>query len=295
MIKVLPWKLTFSAFIAFASLLCFVSAARADVILEAPSTSVIGQPFFITLEVSGEEISDVRVNWQGHEALLAPRQTQEGTKYSALLGSDIKNAKAGAASLRISFNAREREEILHSIKLKARKYPSEKLKVAPTMVIPPKELSQRLDREAKLSRSAIQSNNPGFSPPAPLVRPVPGIFTSVYGKSRYFNGELRSRHGGIDFRAKEGTPVRVAADGTVALTGEKFYFAGNCVYVDHGAGLVSFYGHLSKINVKNGDKVKAGDVIGLSGKTGRITGPHLHFSLSWRGEFLDPESLLPPQ
>ena len=101
-------------------------------------------------------------------------------------------------------------------------------------------------------------------------------------------------------RAKTGTPVKAAADGVVTLAAD-FYFAGRCVYIDHGAGFTTFYCHLSEIRVKAGDEVKAGETIALSGSSGtialsgssgRVTGPHLHFSTAWRGIFFDPEPLL---
>ena len=225
--------------------------------------------------------------------MLAPEDTGSGQRFSVLTGTDLKNAKPGASPLFVTFTAgSKREKIEHSIKLSARKYPVEKLSVAPSKVTPPKELSERIAREARLGRAAMQSDSAGQAPKLPLVRPVPGSYSSVYGKSRYFNGEFRGRHGGVDMRAKEGTPVKAAADGTVVLAGNNFWFAGNCVYIDHGAGFVTFYGHMSKINVKKGDMVKAGDILGLSGKTGRVTGPHLHFSTAWRGEFFDPAELM---
>lgn len=276
-----------------AVLITAVPPSAADVTVGAPAAAGIGQPFVVTVEVTGEEISDVRLFWQGHESPLAPEDTGGGQRYSALVGTDLKNAKPGANPLTVAFNSGgKREKIAHSITLSARKYPIEKLTVAPAKVTPPKELSERIAREAKLGRAAMQSNSAGRAPELPLARPVPGSFSSVYGKSRYFNGEFRGRHGGVDMRAREGTPVRAAADGAVVLAGNNFWFAGNCVYLDHGAGLVTFYGHLSKINVKKGDLVKAGEILGLSGKTGRVTGPHLHFSAAWRGEFFDPAELL---
>lgn len=94
--------------------------------------------------------------------------------------------------------------------------------------------------------------------------------------------------------AREGTPVREAADGVVVLVGS-FWFAGNCVYVDHGAGLITFYCHLSRVSVRKDDEVKTGAELGLSGKTGRVTGPHLHFSTIWRGQFFDPISIMEKQ
>lgn len=277
-----------------AALTLFVRPSAADITVSAPASADIGQGFVVSMEVSGEEISDVRINWQGHEGKMSPRKGASGTEYSVLIGSDLKNAKAGNAPLVITFNnaAGTREKISHTVKLNTHKYPSEKLSVESSKVTPPAEVSKKIARETEMGRAAIQSNSPGHAPKLPLVRPVPGILTSVYGKSRYFNGAFRGRHGGADMRAKEGTPVKAAADGVVVLAGDNFYFAGNCVYIDHGAGFVTFYGHLSKINVKKGDLVKAGTVIGLSGNTGRVTGPHLHFSTVWRGEYFDPAPLM---
>lgn len=282
-----------SAMILCGLLMTAAAPAGADVTLGAPALAEIGQPFVVTVEVAGEEISDLRLSWQGHESLLSPEEAEGGQRYSVLAGTDLKNARPGPNPLTVSFSAGgKREKIEHLIKLSPRKYPVEKLTVAPSKVTPPKELSERIAREAKLGRAAMQSNSAGGAPKLPLVRPVPGGFSSVYGKSRYFNGEFRGRHGGVDMRAKEGTPVKAAADGIVVLAGNNFWFAGNCVYLDHGAGLVTFYGHMSKVNVKKGDRIKAGDILGLSGRTGRVTGPHLHFSAAWRGEFFDPAGLM---
>ena len=282
-----------SAMILCGLLMTAAAPAGADVTLGAPALAEIGQPFVVTVEVTGEEISDLRLSWQGHESLLSPEEAEGGQRYSVLTGTDLKNAKPGQNPLTVSFSAGgKREKIEHLIKLSPRKYPVEKLTVAPSKVTPPKELSERIAREAKLGRAAMQSNSAGGAPKLPLVRPVPGGFSSVYGKSRYFNGEFRGRHGGVAMRAKEGTPVKAAADGIVVLAGNNFWFAGNCVYLDHGAGLVTFYGHMSKVNVKKGDRIKAGDILGLSGRTGRVTGPHLHFSAAWRGEFFDPAGLM---
>lgn len=280
----------FSAALLLALLLTAASAS-ADITVEAPSDAEIGQPFTVSVIVSGESLSDVKIAWQGKEAGLAPR---EDGNYSALLGTDLKNAKAGKSELKISFrsNGGAEESISHMINLASHKYPVEKLTVPPSKVTPPKEQAERIAREANLGRSAIQSDSAGSAPKLPLARPVPGSYSSVYGKSRYFNGEFRGRHGGVDMRAAVGTPVKAAAEGVVVLAGENFWFAGNCIYIDHGAGFVTFYGHLSKINVKKGERVKAGDIIALSGKTGRVTGPHLHFSTVWRGEYFDPAPLL---
>ena len=100
--------------------------------------------------------------------------------------------------------------------------------------------------------------------------------TSPFGNQRLFNGQVTSFHNGIDFRAQTGTQLHAAADGKI-LIAENLFYSGNHISIDHGAGVVTTYSHLSKIMVKVGDQVKLGDVIGLVGGTGRVTGPHLHW------------------
>lgn len=259
--------------------------------IKAPDSAQIGQPLVVEIFAPKQAVN-FKISWQGKEAFLhsAPKESYQLCR--TILGTDLKNAKPGSNVIRVSCEIDGIPwETEKKITLKKKDYPSEKLTVAPKMVNPPKDQMERIAKEGKLASAAIQTNTPGFAPRLPLVRPVPGILTSVYGKSRYFNNELRSRHGGIDMRAAVGTPIKSAADGKVVLTGD-FWFAGKCVYIDHGAGLISFYGHMSKLQTEKGRTVKAGETIGLSGQTGRVTGPHLHFSLVWRGEYFDPEPLI---
>jgi murein DD-endopeptidase MepM/ murein hydrolase activator NlpD len=96
---------------------------------------------------------------------------------------------------------------------------------------------------------------------------------------------------GLDFHATVGTTVRAANRGTVILA-RNLYFEGNCVFIDHGQGLMTLYFHLSEMKVKEGDKVDSGTIVGLSGNTGRVTAPHLHFAVRWQGVYLDPQTLL---
>lgn len=261
------------------------------VTVRSPETAGVGKPFLVSVQVP-KGASDITLEWLGKKTQLKPEEKNDALVCAAIIGTDLKNTKAGTQTLTVSYTIDGLElQVERAIKLDVVEYPSEKLAVEPKMVTPPKDQSERIAREAKLGSEAMQSNTPGTAPILPLVRPVPGVLTSVYGKSRYFNGQLRGRHGGIDMRAAEGTPIKAVADGTVVLTGD-FWFGGRCVYIDHGAGLVSFYGHMSKVQTEKGKQVKAGDVIGLSGKTGRVTGPHLHFGIAWRGEYFDPEPLI---
>lgn len=274
---------------AAALITLLAGGASADVTVKAPSEVVTGRPFLVRVEARGESLSSVKLSWLGQEA---PLSVGADGVYSALLGSDVKGTEPGKTELAVTFrsNGGDPERIAHIVKLLPHSYPAEKLTVAPSKAAPPKKEAERIKREAGLGRAALMSTRAGYAPSLPLTRPVPGVFTSHYGKSRWFNGKFSGRHGGVDMRAKVGTPVKAAADGVVTLAGD-FYFAGKCVYLDHGAGLTTFYCHLSEISVKAGDEVKSGQTVALSGKSGRVTGPHLHFSIAWRGLFFDPEPL----
>jgi murein DD-endopeptidase MepM/ murein hydrolase activator NlpD len=170
-------------------------------------------------------------------------------------------------------------------------YPIERLEVEEKYVAPPKAALERIEREkARVARLWTLATPRRFT--LPLAAPLATLPTaSRFGSRRIFNNEPRSPHGGADFSAKPGTAVFAPADGTVALAEEQ-YFAGNAIYIDHGDGLISMTFHLSEIGVANGADVKRGEPIGKVGATGRVTGPHLHFAVRWRGARVDPELLL---
>jgi murein DD-endopeptidase MepM/ murein hydrolase activator NlpD len=121
--------------------------------------------------------------------------------------------------------------------------------------------------------------------------PVTAAPTDSFGTRRIFNGKLASIHKGMDFRAATGTPVRAGNSGVVVLA-RPLYYEGNCVIIDHGLGLFTLSMHLSRIKVREGQRVLTGDRLGLSGATGRVTGPHLHWAVRWQGANLDPAKLL---
>ncbi|GAA6135650.1 peptidoglycan DD-metalloendopeptidase family protein [Oceaniserpentilla sp. 4NH20-0058] len=125
-----------------------------------------------------------------------------------------------------------------------------------------------------------------------FIKPVDGPYSSPFGLKRFFNGEPRNPHSGLDIAAPTGTPILSPSRGKVVLTGD-FFFNGNAVYVDHGQGLISMFCHLSEIEVEIGDTLKKGQPIGKVGATGRVTGPHLHWSVSLNNARIDPMLLLP--
>lgn len=172
-------------------------------------------------------------------------------------------------------------------------YPMERLTVAPRFGAPPDSaLLERQRREA--ARAAAVSRAAHQTPrlfTEPFLPPRASRITSGFGGGRTFNGTVTGRHLGTDYQGAVGAPVRAANRGVVRIV-DAFYLGGNVVYLDHGAGLVTAYLHLSTQRVAEGDTVQRGDVIGEVGATGRVTGPHLHLIVRYGSVTVDPESLL---
>lgn len=166
--------------------------------------------------------------------------------------------------------------------------------VAQKYVSPSPEDMKRIAEEARLIRQARERRTVAGDFAGGFIWPVTGPITGVYGSQRVFNGEPRAPHLGVDIAAPRGTPVHAAADGIVALAGPDLFFNGNVMILDHGLGLTTVYAHFSEFAVKEGERVKQGQVIGKVGATGRVTGPHLHWGANWSGVGVDPQLLVGP-
>jgi murein DD-endopeptidase MepM/ murein hydrolase activator NlpD len=157
---------------------------------------------------------------------------------------------------------------------------NEIIKVSKSKVILSKKDKQRNKKEySKVFKNVYSVINPKnliFN--SNFQNPIKSKITSAYGNARVYNGKTKSYHSGVDFRAKVGTKIYASNDGVVALSMDRFYL-GKVVYIDHGRGAYSYYCHLSKINVKKNQLIKKGQLIGLSGKSGRVTAPHLHYAM----------------
>tara|TARA_Y100001960_G_scaffold277094_1_gene307659 strand:- start:81 stop:911 length:831 start_codon:yes stop_codon:yes gene_type:complete len=179
-------------------------------------------------------------------------------------------------------------------KVQKRKYKIQRIDGLPEKkVTPPKEVYERIKKENRLIADArnINSNLTFFK--NKFITPLENsIVTGVYGSQRILNGKPKWPHYGIDFAAKEGTKIKAMLAGTVTLVEPDLFYTGGTLIFDHGHGISTLYMHMQKINVKKGQKVKQGDIIGTVGSTGRSTGPHLDVRLNWFGTRLDPAVVL---
>ncbi len=173
-----------------------------------------------------------------------------------------------------------------------RRVPHERLRVAPEFAEPPDSLSERIRLEQELVQEVRQrAHETPRLWQAPFLRPRAGVVTSGFGVARVFNKVLRSRHWGVDFAGQRGDPVRASNRGVVALVAD-LYYSGTTILIDHGAGLVTGYFHLSRVLVVPGDTVATGQLIGLVGASGRVTRSHLHWFAAYGGITVDPLDLI---
>ena len=257
-----------------------------------PTSWDIGQAFAVSI-TSNVDYSKPVVTWKGRSISLTVEQGGAGKISYGLLGSDVRNTKPGDYEILFEFEqGGKKYKASGNIMLKERQYPQEKLTVSPKMVNPPKKELKRIQAESKAIGAALRTMTTARRWTTPPQPPLSNItLTSHYGFQRVYNGVPRSGHNGADIRAATGTKVLAPFAGTVILTGFHYY-AGGSVYIDSGNGVITAFFHLNEINVKKGDKVAKGQVVARSGSTGRVTGPHLHYSLILGGQFVDPIPLL---
>ncbi len=174
-----------------------------------------------------------------------------------------------------------------ALHVKKKAYPFETITVAPSKVKPNKKQQERTSREYKEAMKIYHTSTPKRYWKEAFIYPLQAKITSDFGTARMFNGSLKSFHSGTDFRAKTGTPIHATNDGIVVIAKNRYY-AGNSVVIDHGEGIYSCYYHLSALHVKLGERVKQGEQIGLSGATGRVSGPHLHYAMMIQGVQVNP-------
>jgi len=204
--------------------------------------------------------------------------------WRAVVGVPL-SAEAGPASVALA------DGTAYSFDVAEHAYLEEHLEVAQSYVSLSEENLARYQRERKVIDAALNNWRDVSLAEVALNSPVEGPRSSSFGKRRFFNDEPRNPHTGMDIAVPEGTPIAAPRGGVITGTGD-FYFNGNTVFIDHGQGLVTMYCHLSEIGVEKGQTVDIGETIGLVGKTGRVTGAHLHFGTYLNGNAVDPALLL---
>jgi murein DD-endopeptidase MepM/ murein hydrolase activator NlpD len=233
-------------------------------------------------------ISDVRARAFDRDL---PAFAVDARTWRILVGIDLEIAPRSYSVDIVATDHGSELRAAHRLVVVPRQFRTRRLTVDPAFVNPPREALDRIAREAAELNDLWSHSAATRLWTGAFMRPVPDEANSAFGTRSILNGEPRSPHSGADFNSATGTPIAAPNAGRVVLTGDR-YFTGNTVIIDHGLTLFSLFAHLSEIDVRAGDTVAAGDVIGKVGATGRVTGPHLHWSVRISGARIDPLSLL---
>jgi murein DD-endopeptidase MepM/ murein hydrolase activator NlpD len=226
------------------------------------------------------------VQFQKQRVLVA----RSGGIWNAVVGLPL-SMDAGEQQLDISVGSAARTL---AFRILPKEYEPQHLTLAnKRQVDPTQDDLKRIAREQTLSNRAFATWSEVLADDLRFDLPTSGRFSSAFGLRRFFNDQARAPHSGLDIAAPQGAPVLAPAAGTIIETGN-YFFNGNTVFIDHGQGLVSMYNHLSRIHVRKGARVARGQRIGLVGKTGRVTGAHLHWTVSLNNARVDPMLFLSP-
>lgn len=229
----------------------------------------------------GDAAQAPKATYDGKPVLVVKEQ---GVRWLAIVGVPL-TVKPGSQQL-VAKDASGSRTLSFAVGNK--KYPEQRITLKnQRQVNPNPDDLKRIDGELAEQLKAYRSFSPGTPSNLALDKPVAGPLSSKFGVRRFFNGEERNPHSGLDFAVPAGTPIKAPAAGKVILTGN-YFFNGNTVFVDHGQGFISMFCHMSKIDVKVGDAVPRGGVVGRVGSTGRATGPHMHWNVSLNDARVDP-------
>lgn len=208
------------------------------------------------------------------------------TDYGTVVFGIGRDAK-GVARLHVTPPGQAEQVV--TVEIRPRDWPIERVNgVPPKTVSPPPDIARRIAREQKKVTAARADSNQGLGFAEHFIWPVRGRISGRFGNQRVYNGTPGSAHSGMDIAVPTGTPVKAPASGTVVLAEPDMYLTGGTVLIDHGYGVGSNFLHLSKLDVAVGDSVAQGDIIGEVGATGRATGPHLHWGMTWFSTRIDP-------
>ncbi|QEE31085.1 M23 family metallopeptidase [Terriglobus albidus] len=251
-----------------------------------------GSPVLFTL-ILDRPATRVTATWLGKELGFFPANDRR--TWYALAGTDVEQGPASyPVSISGTYASGGALNTTQEMQITAANFHSSTLSVAKAFIAPSPAAQRQMERDAVAKKRAFASSasQPLWS--GSFAAPVASRVFDNFGDNRIFNGKKVSIHRGSDFPARPGTPVHALNSGRVVLA-QRMFLEGNCVIIDHGNQLFSIYMHFSRLQVKAGEMVKKGQLLGLSGATGRVTGPHLHVSMRWSGENLNPAALLAMQ
>lgn len=238
----------------------------------------------------GCEFQEVVVEKKHYEIFDNPI---DSTKQYALIPISYYQKPTKALKIKVHYmESQTKKSSLFFIKIEDGKYKKETIQVSASKVNPTsKEVQKRTAKEYNEAMKIYSCVSEKNYLKSPFIMPMQSKITSDFGKARIYNGSLNGYHSGTDFRAKVGTPIIAVNDAKVVLVKDRFY-SGGTVILDHGEGIYTCYFHMSKFDVKENQLVKKGELLGLSGESGRVTGPHLHFSARIHGVQVDPLQLM---
>jgi murein DD-endopeptidase MepM/ murein hydrolase activator NlpD len=217
---------------------------------------------------------------------------KDGLRWVGLIGIDLETKPGRYDVILNGTDVNGENEVSQgALIVAAKRFPVRELTVDEKYVTPPEKVQTRIKEERERVNSIFATVTTRRFWDGSFILPVPGEVISAFGKRNIYNKKPRSPHSGVDFRGAAGTPVRAPNAGRVTLAAE-LYYSGNTVILDHGLGLFSYFGHLSGFNVKEGEMVKSGDIVGKVGATGLVTGPHLHWTVRLVGTRIDPLSIV---
>jgi murein DD-endopeptidase MepM/ murein hydrolase activator NlpD len=272
--------------LCLALLILPVQAVADNIVVYVSDDISRGQPMLVTIETQSKAAA-FNITWQGNKITI-PAECQ-----NSICSADIilptNYEKTGTFTIAASIDKKNTAS-QRVVYIRNKNYPVQRLTVDPRFVNLSKEDQTRAAKESAVVREVLRRFTKEQHWQLPLSLPSNGIVTSPFGVRRVFNDEPRGKHNGIDIAGATGDNVIAVSDGIVILTADH-YFGGQSVFIDHGLGLISVYLHLSEIMVSKGDKVARGQLIGLVGATGRVTGAHLHFGIVTQGVAVDPMPL----
>jgi Peptidase family M23 len=279
---IVPLAIALQSFLLLAQDSASVQSARSQPmsVSTIPQHLVNGGPVFFRVKTS-TPLQSLKGNWLGHEVVF---DKGDGNTWFLLAAVSLSTPPGPVPlSLQGTTDAGTPIEFRHEFVVSKAKYPVVHLNVSKQFTEPNSQQQATIKQDQEIKHKTFSEVSAERLWSGRFAAPVDAPVSDVFG--------TRSVHQGLDYRVPPATPVNAINSGTVILA-QSLYFEGNCVTIDHGQGLLSLYLHLSELKVKEGDHVDRDQEIGLSGATGRATGPHLHIAVRWQGIYLDPAALL---